>query len=373
MNVELTEEQQLLKDSVGKFCEGEAPLESIREWTDLPAGLPDEVWRKIAEQGWLGVIVPEDLGGLGLGVTELGMVCEEMGRNLLPGPFLSSVLAGQAITLGGTAKAKENYMEKIVMGEAIGALALLDEDGQLGPDSIETKAEKSGDGFTLTGKKFLVSDLDAATFAVVAARTENGISLFIVDKNAKGVSTDSNKLTDSTSRSGQLILNAVSVDSDALLGDEGGGWGIVEEILLTANACIAGASVAGSERILHLTIEYAKERTQFGKVIGSFQAIKHPLANLYAEVESARSAYHYAAWAVDAKSEDVKSAVAVARLTSTETFRKTTLDCLQAHGGIGFTWEYELHLFLKRAKHNQYLLGMPHDYEEIVAVEALGI
>lgn len=373
MNVDLNEEQQLLKDSVAKFCEGEAPLEKIREWADNPKGLPDELWEKIAAQGWLGIIVPEENGGLGLGVTELAVITEEMGRNLLPGPFLSSVLAAQAIAIGGTDAAKEKYLERIVSGETIGTLALLEEDGQLYPDSIQRKAEKSGDGYQISGKKSLVPDADAATLFVVAARTGDGVSLFLVDREDGGVSTQGNRLFDATARNGQLVLDDVSVAGDALLGESGTGWDILKEVLLTANVCLAGECVAASERILKMTIVYAKERVQFGKVIGSFQAVKHPLADLYADIESARSAYHYAAWAVDAKTENRQSAAAVARLTATGAYRKTTLDCLQAHGGIGFTWEYDLHLFLKRAKHNEYLYGVPHDYEEQVVADALGV
>lgn len=373
MNTHLTEEQQLLKDSVKKFCESEAPLESIREWTDIPEGLPNALWAKLAEQGWLAIMVPEDLGGLGLGVTDLATVCEQMGRNLLPGPFLSTVLAGHAIMLGGSDTLQGKYVEGLVTGETIGTIALLDEDGQLSPESIATTAEKSGDGYTLNGKKYLVPDVGAATMAIVAAKTEDGVTLFAVDLDANGVSTELNKLTDETSRSGQIVLDNVSVNADAVVGTPGQGWEVVEPVLEVANVCLAAECVAGSERILTKTIEYAKERTQFGKLIGSFQAVKHPLADLYALVESARSAYHYAAWAVDENAEDKKSAVAVARITAAEAYRKTTLDCLQAHGGIGFTWEYDLHLFLKRAKHNQYLYGDTRDYEELVASEALGI
>ena len=376
MNVEPTEEQSMLRESVAKFCLNEVPLERVRELADDPVGLTPDLWTQIAEQGWLGLMIPEQYGGIELGVTEQAIVAEEMGRRLLPGPYLSTVLAAHAITLGGSDAAKSEWLEKVASGEAKGALALLDEDAQLDPASIQTKAEKSGDGYTLNGKKFLVSDAGAADFFVVAARTgsgDDGTSLFVVAKDAPGVSVAANKLTDETSRSGQVTLENVGVAADAVLGTVDHGWEIVDDVLLVGNVCLAGASVTGSEYILKLTVDYAKERTQFGTLIGSFQAVKHPLAYLFALIESARSAYHYAAWAVDAGSEDKRSAVAVARLTGTDTYRKTTCDCLQAHGGIAFTWEYDLHLYLKRAKHNQSFLGVPRDYEEVIAKEALGI
>lgn len=376
MNVEMTEEQKMLRDSVAKFLQNEAPLEKVRELADEPTGSTPELWQTIAEQGWLGVMVPEDLGGLGLGVAELAIVCEEMGRGVLPGPYLSTVLATHAIVLGGADAAKSAWIEKAVAGEARGALALLEGDGQLGASSVQLKAEKSADGYTLSGTKSLVADAEAAEFFIVAARTangEDGTTLFVVDKAADGVSVAGNKLMDLTSRSGQLTLNGVSVGSDAVVGTVGQGWEIVEQVLLVANVCIAAGCVAGCDHVFKMTIGYAKERTQFGVLIGSFQAVKHPLARLFAKNESARSAYQYAAWAVDAKDPGARAAVAVARIACTEAFRNTTMDCLQAHGGIGFTWEYDLHLFMKRAKHNQYFLGEARDYEEVIATEALGI
>lgn len=374
MHLELNEEQKMLRESVAKFCKTEIPMETVRELAENPIGLTDELWTKIAEQGWLGVLIPEEYGGLGLGATEMGVIVEEMGRALTPGAyFASAVLGATALAIGGKEKTKKAWLEKIATGEVKATLAILEEDAQLDPKSVKTKATKSAAGYTLTGKKFFVPDLAAADIVVVAAKEGTGVSLFLVEKNAPGVSVEENKLMDLTSRSGQLVLNKVKVGADALIGKAGKGWSIIDQVLQFANVGIASGSVAAAEQVLQTTVAYAKERMQFGVPIGSFQAVKHPLANLFADIESARSAYHYAAWAVDASSDDVKSAVAVARTTATEAFRKTTLDCLQAHGGIGFTWEYDLHLYLKRAQHNMYFLGTNEDYEEVIASEGLGI
>ncbi len=373
MDTKLSEEQGLLKDSVAKFVQSSVSTEKVRELADNPVGLTDDLWAKIAEQGWLGLIIPEDDGGLGLGVQELGVVCEEFGKGAVPGPFLSTVLASHAIAKGGNAALKGEWLEKIAGGEAKGTLALLEQDATLGADAVSCEAKASGDGWTLNGKKYLVADAVAADVFVVAARTGRGVALFAVPKATGGVSVAENKLTDMTSRSGQVTLSNVSVTGDALIGADGDGWSIVEDTLLIANIAIAADSLAGAEFIHKLTVAYAKERQQFGKLIGTFQAVKHPLAELFGLIESARSAYHYAGWCVDAKTDNAKSAAAVARYTCTEVYRKTCLDCLQAHGGIAFTWEYDLHLYLKRAKHNQFLYGVPHDYEEIVVTEALGI
>ena len=377
MDVEFSEEQKLLRETAAKFCKAECPMEKVRELVELPTGISDELWTQIAEQGWLSVYVPEEYGGLGLGVTELAIIAEELGRALVPGPFFSTaVLGGPAISIGGTEELKGSLLERIASGEVKATLALLEQDGQLGPSHVKAEAKKNGDGYAITGKKFFVPDVAAAGVVVVAARTggdEDGTTLFLVETGAAGVSIEENKLTDSTSRSGQLVLDNVEVGPEAIIGTPGEGWKVVDQVLQIANVCLAGASVAGSELVLQQAVEYARERTQFGTPIGSFQAVKHPLANLFAQVESARSAYHYAVWAVDAASEDARTAVAVARLTATEAYKCATLVSLQAHGGIGFTWEYDLHFYLKRAKHNEYFLGIASDYEEIVAREALGV
>lgn len=378
MDLEYSEEQKILRDSVANFLKAELDSEKLRDLIETPHGMTDKLWTKIAEQGWLGVIAPEQYGGFALGATELGIICEEMGRALMPSVYFSTAVLGvPAIAIGGTDSARERLLEKIIGGELKATLGLLDKSAGLGPSNVtETKAEKKGDGWVLNGTKYLVPDAMAADVVVVAAKTgggEDGTTLFIVEKGAAGVSAEANNLTDLTSRSGQIVLDNVEVGADAVVGEPGEGWKVVDQVLMIAGVCLAGESVAASEKILKMTIDYAKERTQFGKPIGSFQAVKHPLANLFVMVESARSAYQYAAWAVDASDEHLRSAVACARLTSEETYRRTTLDSLQAHGGIGFTWEYDLHLYLKRAKHNQYFLGLDSDYEQIVASEALGI
>jgi alkylation response protein AidB-like acyl-CoA dehydrogenase len=373
MNLEATAEQKLLRESVAKFCAAEFPMARVRALADHPDGISEELWGKIAEQAWLGVLVPEEYGGLGLGVTELGIILEEMGRTLVPGPYFAcAALAAPAIAWGASLEARRRWLEPLATGAARGTVALLEASGQLGARYVAARAVASPRGYRLEGKKFFVPDLGAADFAVAAARTgtaEDEVRLFLVEAGAPGVSREPNTLTDSTSRSGQLMLDGVEVGPEAVVG----GWDLARKVLRVANVGVSAASVAAAERVLELAVMYARTRKQFGVPIGSFQAVKHPLANLFAEIESARSVYHYAAWAVDAASADSESAVAVARLASTGAYRSATLVSLQAHGGIGFTWEYDLHLHVKRAKHNQYFLGVDSDYEEVVAREALGI
>lgn len=378
MDMKYSQERQLLQETVRKFCAVEFESEKLRAMIDAePHGMTDAVWARIAEQGWIGVMVPEAHGGLGLGATELALICEEMGRRVAPGPFFSTAaLAAPALAIGGSESAKAALLPRIVEGELRATLALLEADAQLGPSHVRTTARRDGDGWILDGEKFFVPDAAGAGLIIVAARTgaaEDAVSLFAVDAKTPGLTIRPNRLTDVTSRSAQVDLEGVRVSGASLVGELDRGWAVVDQVLAFANVCLAGEAIGGAERIFTMTLAYVKERHQFGSPIGSFQAVKHPLADLYAEIESARSAYHYAAWAVDAASPDARVAMAVARLTCVEAYRRVTLGCLQAHGGIGFTWEYDLHFFLKRAKHDQCFLGLASDYEEIVAREALRI
>lgn len=362
----------MLQDSVRKFVENEVPLEKVRALADEPNGLTPELWNTIAEQGWLGILVPEELGGLGMGLQEFGVVAYELGRGIVPGPFLSTTLASYMIAHGGTDAAKGKYLEGLIGGSTVGTLAISEPDAGVVSELQRTQcaAVKVDGGYSLTGTKELVPDALAADVFVVAAEVDGSIHFFLVDKDAAGVTVTPNTLWDLTSRNGTLSLDGVTVSEDAVLDDP---YTIYASALDAANIGIAADCLGGSEYIHKLTVAYAKERTQFGTLIGSFQSVKHPLVDLFAEIESAKSAYHYGAWAADAKSEDKVTAVAVARNTNTACYRNVTLTCLQLHGGIGFTWEYDLHLYLKRAKHNQFLYGNADYYDEQICRLALGI
>lgn len=370
MDVQLSEEQTMLQDSVRKFVENEVPVEKVRELADNPKGLTDELWNAMAEQGWLGIIVPEELGGLDMGAQALGLVAYELGRGVVPSPFLSTTMAINMIVEGGTDGAKEKYMEKLVDGSTIGTVAVVEPQVYRNLNGTKCTATADDDGFLLNGKKDVVPDAVAAGLFVVAADTGSGIGFFLVDADAAGVSVAGNTIYDLSNRNGTLRLDNVKVSADAVIQNPDDAY---RKTLHIANVILAGDSLGGTEFIHRLTIGYAKERTQFGILIGTFQAVKHPLVDMFAQIESAKSAFYYAAWAVDADSEDMEQAVAVARNANTEAYRNTTLTCLQLHGGIGFTWEYDLHIYLKRAKHNQFLYGDAHDYDEIICKEALGI
>ena len=372
MNVTINEEQTMLQDSARKFVQNEISLERVRELAKEPKGLNDELWTKLAEQGWLGILIPEEHGGLGMGVQELAVVAEELGRGAVPGPFLSTVLVANLIAQSQNDAAKEAWLGKLATGEARGALALFEDSSEIDLSTIAAKAVSSNGGVLLNGKKQLVADALAADVIAVAARNDDGRLVFcLVDASAPGVDIKSNKLADLTARSANVYFKNVSVNTDDLLLE--GAEDAYRSTLNIANVCIAADSIAGADYIHKLTVAYAKERTQFGKQIGSFQAVKHPLVEMFADLEAATSAGYYAALALGAKSPDADSAVAIARNTATASYRNVTNGCLQAHGGIAFTWEYNLHIYLKRAKHNQHLYGMATDYDEIICEKMLGI
>jgi alkylation response protein AidB-like acyl-CoA dehydrogenase len=372
MNVTISEEQTMLQDSARKFVENEISIERIRELADEPKGLTDELWTRMAEQGWLGILIPEEYGGLGMGVQELAVVAEELGRGVVPGPFLSTVLLARLIAESRADAAKQAWLGKLATGEARGAMALFEDTAEIDLSTISAKAVSSNGGVLLNGKKQLVADALAADVFAVAARNDDGRLVFcLVEASTPGVNIKANKLADLTARSANVYFENVSVSADAVILD--GAEDAYRSTLNIANVCIAADSIAGADFIHKLTVAYAKERTQFGKQIGSFQAVKHPLVDMFAELEAAKSAAYYAAWALDANSPDADSAVAIARTTATTAYRNVTNGCLQAHGGIGFTWEYNLHLYLKRAKHNQHLYGTAEDYEEIICQKMLGI
>ncbi len=371
MNVTISEEQTMLQDSVRKFVQNEVPLTRVRTLATESKGLNDELWTRLSEQGWLGILVSEEHGGLGMGVQELTVVAEELGRGAVPGPFLSTVLVAKLISESGNDAAKAR-LEGLVSGLTRGALALFEDSHEIDLSSITTKAIGSNGGLLLNGKKQLVADAQAANLFAVAARDDDGRLVFcLVDADAPGVSIKPNKLADLTARSANVYFKNVQVSKDNLITQCA--VDAYQKTLNVANVCIAADSIGGADYIHRLTVAYAKERTQFGKQIGSFQAVKHPLVDMLGELECAKSATYYAAWALDAKSPDADAAVAIARNTATQSYRNTTNGCLQAHGGIGFTWEYDLHLFLKRAKHNQHLYGSAADYDEVICKKALGI
>jgi alkylation response protein AidB-like acyl-CoA dehydrogenase len=367
----LSDEARMLRESAVALCAAEFPMERVRRMADDPGGVAAEAYRALAGQGWLGILVPEALGGAGLGMAELGAVLEELGRSLVPGPFWSAATLGvPAVALSDNESLRAQWLAAAAGGDRRITLAL-QEDGSLpSPERVETLAEPAGGGrYRLRGRKRFVPDLAGADAVAVVARGPEGGVAFLVPTERAGATAHENRVTDATSRYGTLALEGVEVTDADRLGD----WALVERLLRFGNAGIAALCAGGAAAVFEQAISHVKQRVQFGVPIGTFQAVQHPLAELFGEIEGARSAYLYAAWAVDHDAADAGRAVALARLTGTAAYRRGCTTSLQAHGGIAFTWEYDLHLHLKRALHLQWLLGGPLDYEEVIAREALGI
>jgi alkylation response protein AidB-like acyl-CoA dehydrogenase len=369
-------EQDLLRQTARSFLEKECPSTFVRRMMDEPAGTTDEFWQKLAELGWLGLVYPERFGGVGLGFVDLTVVLEEMGRVVMPGPFFSTVLlGGLAILEAGSEAQQAAWLPKIAAGETRATLALAEESGRWDAGGIELVAKASKGGFVLTGTKLFVPDAHDADLFVVAVRTgkptkENpgaGVSLFLVDADTKGVATTLLPTMDQTRKLGEVTFTRVELGADALLGAADQGWAPLARVLDRATVGLCAEMCGGAQRVLEMCTEYAKIRTAFGKPIGAYQAVKHKCADMLVHVENAKSITYYAAWAMDEGVDEAPLAAAMAKAYVSDAYRKAAGDGIQLHGGIGFTWEHDLHLYFKRAKGSEVTFGDATYHRERVA------
>lgn len=368
-----SQEQELLRKSVSDFRERECGSEFLFKMADDPKGYSEAMWKKIADLGWLGLLFEGKHGGLGLGFVDLGVILEEMGKALLPGPYLSTVvLFGHAIAQAGTEEQKCKFLPPIASGDLVGTLALLEESGGLEPQDINLKAETEGDGYRLSGHKLLVPDAQAAGFMIVAARTNQthdpskGITLFVVDTDTPGMKVTPLKTMDMLRRLGEVAFQDVKVNKGQILGRVDEGWPLLQAVFHAVCAALSIEMVGVAQKAMDLAVEYAKVRRQFGAPIGSFQAVKHKCADMLVQLETARSAAYYAAWAVNERTEDLALAASVAKAWCGDACRRITADAVQVHGGIGFTWEYPLHLYFKRAQADDAAFGNAADHRELI-------
>lgn len=377
MDFGFSAEQDMLRQIARDFLAEKCPTAFVRRMMEDDRGYAPELWKEMADLGWLGLAFPEEHGGQGLGFVDLTVILEEMGAALLPSPFLSTVLlAGQTILLGGSTAQKQAYLPKIADGSLIATLAMTEPSGRFDAEGIsDVKATPTADGFRLSGTKLFVPDAHVADVMVVAARTKEsgdksfGISLFLVDGNTPGVSTTLLKTMDQTRKQCEVVFDNVAVGRDRLLGMVDMGWPILYKVLHMATAALCAEMVGGAQRVLDISVAYAKERVQFGRPIGSFQAIKHKCSEMMMQVESAKSAAYYAAWAVDEDVPEVPLAVSMAKAYCSDAYRYTAGEGIQVHGGIGFTWEHDMHLYFKRAKYSEFTFGDATYHRECVAQE----
>src|SRR5580700_8824726 len=371
VNFAFSEEQEELRKGVRRFLEDKSPETEVRRLMETTEGYDPAVWSQMAEQlGLQGLTIPEEFGGSGYTYVELIVVLEEMGRALLCAPYFSTVaLAANALLSSGDDSAKKDFLPGIASGETIATLALTEETGKWDEDGVTLTATKSGDGYSLTGTKSFVLDGHLADVILVAARTPAGVSLFAVSGDAAGLTRTALSTMDQTRKQAKLEFAGTPA---RLVGAEGDGWKILSKTLDLAAVALAAEQVGGAQKVLDMSVEYAKVRVQFGRPIGSFQAIKHKCANMLLGVETARSAMYFAAWAATQDSGELPGAAALAKSYCSEVFFAAAADTIQIHGGIGFTWEHPAHLYFKRAKSSEILLGSPSYHRELLA-QRIGI
>jgi alkylation response protein AidB-like acyl-CoA dehydrogenase len=371
MNFAFTEEQEELRKTVRQFLDAKSPEEAVREQMETEAGYDAAVWSQMGEQmGLQGLIVPEEFGGSGYSYVELGIVLEEMGRSLLCAPFFSTVvLAANTLIHSGDEAAKAAHLPGIASGETIATVAFTEPSGKWDEAGITLEASGSGSDFTLTGTKMFVLDGHTASLIIVAARTAKGVSLFTVAGDAAGLTRTSLSTMDQTRKQAKLEFSNTSA---TLLGTDGEGWAVLSTVLDLAAVGLAAEQVGGAQKVLEMAVEYAKVRVQFGRPIGSFQAIKHKCADMLLEVESAKSAAYYGMWCAAEMNDELPSVASLAKAYCSEAYFHATAENIQIHGGIGFTWEHPAHLYFKRAKSSELLFGDPTYHRELLA-QRIGI
>ncbi len=374
MNLSFNEEQEALRESARSFLSENSTSEQVRAAMETEFGYDANLWRRIgAELGWSAVVTPEEYGGLGLGPIELVALMEEMGAALLCSPFLSSVcFAGGAILAGGSDAQKEELLPGIASGEMVATVAFTERNGRWDASGIETIAEADGGDFVLSGTKTFVPDGVAAGLLLIAARRsgsigEEGVSLFVVRADAPGLDRRALPTVDQTRHQAEIVLQDVRVPASSLLGVEGEGWPILSCALDGALIGVAAEQLGGAQRCLDMTVAYAKERVQFGRPIGSFQAIKHKCADMLVLVESARSAVYYAAAAQAEGDPELPVLASLAKAYCSDAYFRCAAESIQIHGGVGFTWEYDVHLYFKRAKSSETFLGDAPFHRERIA------
>lgn len=372
MDLSLTEEQEMLKKMARDFLDREAPKSYVRAMEEDERGFTPETWEKIAGLGWLGLALPEKYGGSGGGFLDLCVLLEEMGRALLPGPFFSTVLLGACTLLeAGSEEQKKEILPRVARGERIMTLALTEPSATWEAKGVHLKAKAKGADYILDGTKLFVPDAHVADDIIVVARTgrsakpENGVSLFLVSGKAPGI-THTVLKTIASDKQCEVVFDGVAVPARSLVGALNKGWPVVEKTLQRAAVAKCAEMVGGAQRVLEMTVEYAKQRVQFGRPIGSFQAIQHYCANMVTDVDGARFVTYEAAWRLQEGLPCAKE-VSMAKAWTSEAYRRVTALGHQIHGGIGFTKEHDMQLYFRRAKAAELAYGDADFHRERVA------
>jgi alkylation response protein AidB-like acyl-CoA dehydrogenase len=371
VNFAFSEEQEELRKSVRRFLEDKSSEAEVRRLMDTTEGYDPAVWSQMAQQlGLQGLAIPEEFGGSGYSYVELIVVLEEMGRSLLCAPYFSTVaLAANALLASGDDSAKKEYLPGIASGETIATVAFTEDSGRWDEAGVTMEATKSSDGYRLSGHKMFVIDGHTANLIIVAARRGDSIVLFAVEGDAPGLTRTPLSTMDQTRKQARLEFDNVPARQ---IGSDDNGWATLSKTLDLAAVALAAEQVGGAQKVLEMSVEYAKVRVQFGRPIGSFQAIKHKCADMLLEVESAKSAAYYAGWAAAEDNDELPVVASLAKAYCSDAYFHATAENIQIHGGIGFTWEHPAHLYFKRAKSSELMLGDPTYHRELLA-QRIGI
>jgi len=385
MEFSFTEEQQMIRDTAASFLAEYSDSEAVRRAMATEAGYDDALWSRITEEMyWHAVHVPESFGGLGLGYVELVAMLEEMGKHLTCSPFYSTVCLGvNALRVAGTDEQQEQYLSQIAADGVTATLAWTGATGRWDASTIDATYVLSEDGALLDGRLRYVPDGHTADLLLIAARDNGssgdaGIGLFIVPATADGVTRTWLPTMDQTRKQAEIDLSGVRVEASNIMREVGNAWPLLSQVLDLARIAIAADQMGGADRVLDVTVDYIKERKQFGRPVGGFQAMKHKAADMMLKAEAARSAVYYAACVADeylagrATPETLAEAASVAKAYCSDAYFYNAGSAIQMHGGIGFTWEHDMHLYFKRAKSTQQFLGDPAFHRERLSGQLLG-
>jgi len=370
MNFGFSEEQELLRAEVRKFLDQNCPLDEVRKLSETPEGFSRHQWDRMAELGWVGLTMPETHGGMDLGWVDLLPVLEETGRTLYPSPLISTVLAASVIERAGTEAQQARWLPGLAEGSRIGTLAWIEASDSPEPAGVELSGAADGDAVVLRGEKLVVPDAAIADLFVVAFRESDdpeAVSLAIVEKGTDGLHVEALPVMDATKPCGRVRFDGVRVDPEERLGAAGTGWPVLSGVLDCGAMAVTAEAIGAAEAALALTVGYAQQRIQFDKPIGQFQGVKHPLACAFVDIESWKSLTYFAAWTLDEQPDAAPAAVSRAKAWASEAFPRIAIEFVGLHGGIGYTWEYDAQLYLKRSKWLRPIYGDADHHEARLA------
>ncbi|MCS6805640.1 MAG: acyl-CoA dehydrogenase family protein [Acidobacteriota bacterium] len=374
MEFGFTEEQQMIRQQAAECLKHECPTGLVRQLMESEHGYSHELWQTMVEMGWTGLIIPEAYGGVGLSFVELAIVLEEMGRALVPGSFFSTVvLAGQVLLAATNDQQKQCWLVPLASGKLRATVAATESNGRWDAGGITVRAEHQNGQFLINGTKLFVPDAHIADLIICVARTgsmegvEQGITLFAVNRHAPGLTVTPLKTLDQTRRLYEVSFEQVQVPAHYVLGEVGQGWTIWERVFDKATIGLCAEMVGGAQAALDMAVNYSKSRIQFGRPIGSFQSLQHRCADMLLLTESARSAVYAAAWVASQDANDLSLQASIAKSYTNDAYRYVTGECIQIHGGMGFTWEHDAHLYLKRAKADEVTFGDAAFHRERIA------